>query len=95
MMATKTFGRRGAAPPIPSPMRRPTSTAATAAVPTAALDQGSGPADPPAFEGAILEKSLIADLPLLTAGLIVLLMVIFGVEKHLAFDIGKDGDFLV
>jgi membrane associated rhomboid family serine protease len=66
-------------------MRRPTTAAAA---PTAVLDQASGP---PAFEAAIPEKSLIADIPLLTAGLIVLLMVIFGVEKHLAFDIGKDG----
>jgi membrane associated rhomboid family serine protease len=89
MMTTKTFGRRGAAPPIPSPLLRPTTSAAA---PTAALDQGSGR---PAFEGAILEKSLIADLPLLTAGLTVLLMVIFGVEKHLAFDIGKNGDLSV
>jgi rhomboid protease GluP len=68
---------------------RPTTSAAA---PTAALDQGSGR---PPFEGAILEKSLIADLPLLTAGLTVLLMVIFGVEKHLAFDIGKNGDLSI
>jgi rhomboid protease GluP len=88
-MATKTFGRRGAAPPVPSPLLRPTTTVA---VPAAALDQGAGP---PVSEATILEKSLIVDIPLLTAALIVLLMVIFGVERHLAFDIGKDGNLSV
>ena len=88
-MATNAFGRRGAALRVPSHSLRPTTTAA---VPTAALDQGAGS---PAFEGTILENNLTADIPLLTAGLIVLLMVIFGLEKYLAFDIGKDGDLSV
>jgi membrane associated rhomboid family serine protease len=66
--------------------------ATTAAVPTAAPDQAAGP---PALDAPIHEKSLIADLPLLTAGMIVLLMVIFGAEKHWAFDIGKDGSLSV
>jgi rhomboid protease GluP len=88
-MTTKTFGRRGAAPGIQRPLLRPTITAAVSAAavaPAVALESG-----PPAHEATIPEKSLIADLPLLTAGLIVLLMVIFALEKHWAFDIGKDG----
>ena len=63
---------------------------AAAAVPTGVLDQAADPADQPAFEAAVVEKSLTADLPLLTAGLIVLLMVIFAVEKRLAFDIAGE-----
>src|SRR5258708_6907836 len=89
MMATKTFGRRGAAPQIPSPLSRPN---AAAVVPTAALDQGSGPS---AFEWTIRENRLIADIPFLTAGLILFLVLIFGVETRLAFDIGKDGNVSV
>ena len=88
-MATKTFGRRGVATRPPSRLLRP---GATAVVPTTTLDHGARPA---ASEAVIGEKSLIADLPLLTAGLIVLLMFIFGIEKHFAFDIGKDGDLSV
>jgi len=88
-MATKTFGRRGAAPQIPSPLRRPK---AAAVVPTAALDQESGPS---AFEWTIRENRLIADIPFLTAGLILFLVLIFGVETRLAFDIGKDGNVSV
>jgi membrane associated rhomboid family serine protease len=66
---------------------RPSATA-TVAVPVAvaAPDQA---ADSAAFEGALPERSLIADLPLLTVGLIVLLMVIFAVERRSAFDIGN------
>ena len=60
------------------------------AAPPAALESG-----PPALDGSLVEKSLIADLPLLTVGLIVLLMVIFALEKHFAFDIDKDGSLSV
>jgi rhomboid protease GluP len=87
-MATKTFGRRGTAAQIPVPVVRANATAVRTAVP----DQV---ADPPGLEGAPLEKSLIADLPLLTAGLILLLMLIFGLEKRLAFDVGKDGQLSI
>jgi membrane associated rhomboid family serine protease len=41
------------------------------------------------------ENRLIADLPYLTVGMIVLLSLVFGVEKRLAFDIGKNGDLSV
>jgi len=84
-MTTKTFGRRGAAPRVPGSLLRSNTTAA---VSTAAPDQGAGP---PALEETIRENSLIADIPFLTVGLIVFLMLIFGVEKRLAFDVGKDG----
>src|SRR5262245_5426041 len=92
-MTTKTFGRRGAAPAMQRPLLR--STAAVPVVvagPAVALEQEAGP---PALEATIPEKSLIADIPYLTAGMIVLLMVIYAVEKHLAFDIGKDGSLSV
>jgi rhomboid protease GluP len=93
-MTTRTFGRRGAGLAMQRPMLRPTAAAApvAAAAQAAALARESAP---PAHEGAIPEKSLIADIPYLTAGLIVLLMVIFGLEKHWAFDIGKDGSLSV
>jgi len=70
-------------------MVRPNATAAVRAAVQVHV------ADPLGSEGAPLEKSLIADLPLLTAGLIALLMLIFGLEKRLAFDIGKDGQLSV
>jgi rhomboid protease GluP len=89
-MTTKTFGRRGAAPRIASPLLRSNATAA--AVPAVAPDQESCP---PAFDGTIPERSLIADIPFLTVGLIVFLMLIFGVEKRVAFDIGNDGSLSV
>jgi membrane associated rhomboid family serine protease len=89
-MTAKTFGQRGAAPRVPNSLLRPSATVAIpATVPVAAApDPEPGPA---AFEGPLPERSLIADLPLLTVGMIVLLMVIFAIEKHSAFDIGKDG----
>jgi hypothetical protein len=68
----------------------------SAAVPAAAIAPAVAlESSPPAHEATIPEKSLIADLPLLTAGLIVLLMVIFALEKRLAFDIDKDGSLSV
>src|SRR5262249_21356153 len=41
------------------------------------------------------EKNFLADIPLLTGGLIVFLMFIFGLETRYAFDIGKDGNLSV
>jgi membrane associated rhomboid family serine protease len=90
-MTTQTFGRRGAAPRIPTPLHRPTTVAAVAVAPAAVLDQGSGL---PGYEATTPEKSLIADIPFLTGGLLVLLLLIFGLEKRLAFDIG-DGQLSV
>ena len=78
------------------PLLRSTIAAAAAgsvaAAPAAVLAQESAP---PAHDATIPEKSLIADIPYLTAGMIVLLMVIFGLEKHWAFDIGQDGSLSV
>jgi membrane associated rhomboid family serine protease len=50
----------------------------------------------PTVEAAtILDRKMIADIPFLTGGMIVLLMLIYGVERRLAFDIGTDGDLSV
>src|SRR5215510_9026989 len=88
-MTTQAFGRRGAAPRIPIALSpRSIATAAPAVVPDPAIDQ-------PAVEAPILDRNLIADIPWLTAGMIVFLMLIYGVEKHLAFDVGKDGDLSI
>lgn len=76
-MATKSFGRRGAGPSFAPPLPRP---ALAASAPAADL------ADRP-----LGEKSLLADIPFLTAGLIFFLLIVFAVETRLAFDIGKDG----
>jgi len=94
-MTTRTFGRRGAAPAMQRPLLRSTIAATgpgAGAAPAAVLEQESAPS---AHDATIPEKSLIADIPYLTAGMIVLLMVIFGLEKHWAFDIGRDGSLSV
>src|SRR5262245_16195546 len=89
-MTTNTFGRRGAAAPqTPRPMLRSTPAAAA---PAPVLAREIAPA---VEAGTIPERNLLADIPFLTAGLIVLLMVIFGLEKKLAFDIGRDGSLSV
>jgi rhomboid protease GluP len=88
-MATKTFGRRGLTPLVPLPSLRPDSAAAA---PDVALDRGAGAL---AFEGAIGAKSLIADIPFLTLCTMMLLLFVFGAEKRLAFDIGRNGDLSV
>ena len=74
-MATKTFGRRSAVPPLDGPSFQPR---AAAAVPAVALDRLSGPS---AAEPMFGEKNLLADVAFLTGGLIIFLMIIFGVEK--------------
>jgi len=94
-MATKTFGRRGAPSGIVAPVPAPTVRAAVpviASVPAIAAGQE---AETPVVEDMVLERNFIADLPLLTVGLIVLLMLIYGAEKGLAFDIGKDGQLSI
>jgi rhomboid protease GluP len=88
-MTAQTFGRRGTAARIPSALpprplpQRSIATAAPAAVPG------------PALEAPNLDRSLIADIPWLTVGMILFLMLTNGVEKRLAFDIGKAGDLSV
>jgi membrane associated rhomboid family serine protease len=88
-MTTKTFGRRGAASQVASPLRR---VSAAAPVPDVVLDQDPDVATPAEMIGG---RSLIADIPFLTGGMILFLMVVFGVERRLAFDIAKGGDLTV
>jgi membrane associated rhomboid family serine protease len=84
-MATTSFGRRSAVPPIAGPSVRPRAAAV-------ALDRPSGPS---AVEITFGEKNLLADVAFLTGALIVFLMLIFAVENRAAFDIGKDGNLSV
>jgi len=84
-MTTKTFGRRGVTSQASGLSLR---ADAAAADPDAMLDRGAGAIS---FGGTIHERSLIADIPVLTLCLIVLLLFIFGAEKRLAFDVGKNG----
>ncbi len=86
-MATKSFGRRGAPARFAAPSPQP---AAAAVAPATELDRPSGP---PAVEldDAVHGRNLLADIPLLTAGLILLLLIVFSVETRVAFDAGRDG----
>jgi len=88
-MATKTFGRRGASPRIASPSFQPVRVAAA---PAAVLDE---PAQPSTFDWAIRDNKLLADIPFLTAGLIIFLLLVFWFERRFAFDIGRDGNLSV
>ena len=89
-MTTKTFGRRGvASPQVTSPLLRAN---VAAAIPDVVPDQGPDAAAPNETIGG---RSLIADIPFLTGGMILFLMLVFGVERRLAFDIGKNGDLSV
>jgi rhomboid protease GluP len=88
-MATKTFGRRGAAARIASPTFQPVRVTAA---PAAVLDQDDQPST---FEWAIRDNKLIADIPYLTVGLIFFLVLVFALERHFAFDIGRDGNLSV
>jgi membrane associated rhomboid family serine protease len=63
-----------------------------APAPAAVVEQ---PDVPSTFEWAIRDNKLIADIPFLTAGLIAFLALIFWLELHFAFDIGKDGNLSV
>jgi membrane associated rhomboid family serine protease len=87
-MATKTFGRRGAAVRIASPSFQP---ARVAAVPAAAID---APAEPSTLD-LLRDNKLIADIPFLTFGLIAFFLLIFWLERRFAFDISRDGDLSV
>jgi membrane associated rhomboid family serine protease len=86
-MATKTFGRRGAAPRIASPSFQPARVAEVAATPV--VEQ---PAEPSAFHAAIRDNKLIADIPFLTFGLILLLVLVFMLEKRWAFDVDSGSE---
>ncbi len=82
-MATKTFGRRSASPRIASPSYQP---ARVAVAPAPAVDE---PAEPSVFDQVIRDNKLIADLPILTVGLIAFLVGVFMLEKRFAFDVGS------
>jgi len=83
-MATRTFGRRGAAPRFASPVARPATAAAVPIEP----DREPSAVD---IHEMIGGRSLLADIPLLTAGMILFLLIVFTVERRLAFDVGRDG----
>ena len=76
-------------------MAVPTVSAAAPAIASVPAIAAGREAETPVVEDMILERNFIADLPLLTVGLIVLLMLIYGAEKGLAFDIGKDGQLSI
>jgi membrane associated rhomboid family serine protease len=88
-MTAKTFGRRGVVSEVTAPLLR---VKVAAAVPGVEADQGPGAA---AFEETLGEKNLIADIPFLTGGMILFLLLIFGMERRLAFDVGKNGDLSI
>jgi rhomboid protease GluP len=88
-MATKTFGRRGAAQQIASPSFQPVRVAAA---PAAVIEQND---EPSVFEWAIRGNKLIADIPYLTVALILFLVLVYALERHFAFDIGRNGDLSV
>ena len=48
--------------------------------------------DTPTSEWSLSENKLLADIPFLTVGMIVILLLIYAFERKLAIDIGKDGD---
>jgi rhomboid protease GluP len=82
-MTAASFGRRGVArDPAPRAQRQ------AAAVEAAGMDERPHFA----LDDAASAQKLIAYLPLFTAGLVVLLFVIFAVQRRYAFDIGKGGE---
>jgi len=85
-MATKTFGRRGGAPRLASPAFQP---ARVAVAPAPVVERE---AEPSTFDWAIRDNKLIADIPFLTFGLILFIVLVFALEKRFAFDIASDGD---
>jgi rhomboid protease GluP len=82
-METRTFGRRGAA--------------AQAVAPIAFRSRVVAPREDvlPADAGLLAldpsERSLADSLPFMTVGLILFLLMIFGIQQRLAFDVGKGG----
>ena len=84
-MATKTFGRRGASARIASPAFQPVRIASA---PAAVLGQEAEPA----AVDLVRDNKLLADIPLLTVGLILFLVLVFWLERRFAFDMSRDGN---
>ena len=85
-MATKTFGKRNALEPAMAVQPQAATAVALADQPSplqGAMRQ---------LDAAFPQKDPLAFIPLLTLGMIVFLLFIFGVQRRLAFDIGKDGE---
>jgi rhomboid protease GluP len=76
---TTTFGKRGLAPSGASPL-----AGFEAVRSITAAERAPARSD--------LEKDLIARLPIVTMAAIVLLLLIFGIERRLAFDIARNGE---
>ncbi|HUI94205.1 MAG TPA: rhomboid family intramembrane serine protease [Xanthobacteraceae bacterium] len=87
-MTTRTFGRRGAPTRFASPVPRP----AAAAISRTTIEPSSPAVDIDDMTGA---RSLLADIPFLTAGIILFLLIVFTIEWRLAFDVGWDGSLSV
>ena len=87
-MATKTFGRRGAAPRIASPSFQ-LARVAVAPAPAPVVEQE---AEPSAFDRVFRDNKLLADLPILTCGLILFLILVYWLERRIAFDVGTGGE---
>ena len=60
------------------------------AAPASVVEQDA--AEPSVFDWAIRDNKLVADLPLLTVGLILLFVLVFWLERCVAFDIGGGGE---
>jgi membrane associated rhomboid family serine protease len=69
---------------MPSSFSRPVHAAPA---PAAVIEQADAPST---FDWA-RDNKLIADIPLLTAGMIAFLVLVYMLERHFAFDIGRDG----
>jgi len=84
-METRTFGRRGVVVQAVAPTTfAPRQTAAPL--------EDVRPAEARVLELHPAERSLADNLPIMTVGLILFLLMIFGVQQRLAFDVGKGGE---
>lgn len=82
-MTAASFGRRGVARDIPAAkaQRQPAAVEATPTDERAHF----------AIDDAASAEKLIASVPLLTAGLVAFLFVVFALQRRYAFDVGKGG----
>jgi membrane associated rhomboid family serine protease len=80
---TNTFGRRG----VVAPPRASFQPAAAPIAPAIVHDHAQPPEEETLFRG----NKLLADIPFLTLGLIVALLLIFALQRRLAIDIAPDG----